>query len=240
MLCEEKGARLRVAPIDDAGELDLDGVREAPRRPARRIVAVAHVSNALGTVIPVEPDRRARARARRRPSWSTARRPRRTCRSTSGRSTATSTPSRATRSTARPGIGVLYGKARAARGDAAVPGRRRHDPLGHLREDDLQRAALQVRGRHAEHRRRHRPRRRDRLRRRRSASTAIARARARAPRPTRPTRSRRSRACASSAPRARRRASSPSSSTASTRTTSARSSTARASRSAPATTARSR
>ena len=55
------------------------------------------------------------------------------------------------------GIGVLYGKARAAGGDAALPGRRRHDPLGHLREDDLQRPAVQVRGRHAEHRRRHRP-----------------------------------------------------------------------------------
>ncbi len=42
----------------------------------------------------------------------------------------------------------------SARGDAAVPGRRRHDQLGHLREDDVQRAALQVRGGDAEHRRR--------------------------------------------------------------------------------------
>ena len=47
----------------------------------------------------------------------------------------------------------------AARRDAAVPGRRRHDRVGHLREDRLQRAAVQVRGRHAEHRRRRRPRR---------------------------------------------------------------------------------
>ena len=44
----------------------------------------------------------------------------------------------------------------AARGDAAVHGRRRHDQLGDLREDDLERAAVQVRGGHAEHRRRDR------------------------------------------------------------------------------------
>ena len=49
-------------------------------------------------------------------------------RSTCRRSTATSTPSRATSCTARPGIGVLYGREVAARGDAALAGRRRHDP----------------------------------------------------------------------------------------------------------------
>ncbi|MFQ5512947.1 MAG: cysteine desulfurase [Myxococcota bacterium] len=46
------GARLIVAPIDDRGELDLDGFAE--RLGARtRLVAVSHVSNALGTVNPV-------------------------------------------------------------------------------------------------------------------------------------------------------------------------------------------
>ena len=52
MLCAERGARLRVAPIDDRGELIVD---EFVRLlgPATRLVAVAHVSNALGTVIPV-------------------------------------------------------------------------------------------------------------------------------------------------------------------------------------------
>ena len=44
----------------------------------------------------------------------------------------------------------------SARSHASLPGRRRHDRLGHLREDDLQRAAIQVRSGHAEHRRRHR------------------------------------------------------------------------------------
>ncbi|MGA3033544.1 MAG: cysteine desulfurase [Terracidiphilus sp.] len=52
MLCDEKGAHLRVAPINDAGELDLDAF-ERLLSPRTRIVAVPHVSNALGTVNPV-------------------------------------------------------------------------------------------------------------------------------------------------------------------------------------------
>jgi cysteine desulfurase/selenocysteine lyase len=52
LLCEEKGAALRVAPIDDTGTVDL---AEFERRltTRTRIVSVAHVSNALGTVNPV-------------------------------------------------------------------------------------------------------------------------------------------------------------------------------------------
>jgi cysteine desulfurase/selenocysteine lyase len=52
MACEAHGARLVVAPIDDRGELLWD---ELERRigPRTRLVAVAHVSNALGTVNPV-------------------------------------------------------------------------------------------------------------------------------------------------------------------------------------------
>ena len=52
---------------------------------------------------------------------------------------------------------------RAARGDAAVQGRRRHDPHGDVREDDLQHDPAQVRGRHAADRRGDRPRRGGRL-----------------------------------------------------------------------------
>jgi cysteine desulfurase/selenocysteine lyase len=50
--CEERGARLVAAPIDDGGALMLD---ELERRigPRTRIVAVAHVSNALGTLNPI-------------------------------------------------------------------------------------------------------------------------------------------------------------------------------------------
>ena len=53
LLCEEKGARLRVVPITDAGELRLDAYA-ALLGPRTRIVAVTHVSNALGTVNPVK------------------------------------------------------------------------------------------------------------------------------------------------------------------------------------------
>ncbi len=52
ILCEEKRAHLRVIPIDDAGVLDLDAY-EKLLTPRTRIVAVAHVSNALGTVNPL-------------------------------------------------------------------------------------------------------------------------------------------------------------------------------------------
>jgi cysteine desulfurase/selenocysteine lyase len=54
MLCEEKGAVLRVVPIDDAGEIDVATyARLLGER--TRLVAVAHVSNALGTIVPVKP-----------------------------------------------------------------------------------------------------------------------------------------------------------------------------------------
>ncbi|HEX3661284.1 MAG TPA: cysteine desulfurase [Acidobacteriaceae bacterium] len=52
MLCEEKGARLRVVPMNDAGELLLDEY-ERLLGPKTRIVGLAHVSNALGTINPV-------------------------------------------------------------------------------------------------------------------------------------------------------------------------------------------
>ena len=52
MLCEERGARLRVAPISDAGELLLEEF-ERLLTTRTRLVAVAHVSNALGTVNPI-------------------------------------------------------------------------------------------------------------------------------------------------------------------------------------------
>jgi cysteine desulfurase/selenocysteine lyase len=53
MLCEEKGAGLRVVPIDDAGEVDVDAY-ERLLGERTRLVAVAHVSNALGTIVPVK------------------------------------------------------------------------------------------------------------------------------------------------------------------------------------------
>lgn len=53
ILCDEKKAKLRVAPINDAGELRLDEF-EKLLGPCTKLAAVAHVSNALGTVNPLE------------------------------------------------------------------------------------------------------------------------------------------------------------------------------------------
>jgi cysteine desulfurase / selenocysteine lyase len=52
MLCEEKGAKLRVAPINDQGELLLDEF-ERLLGPKTKLVAISHLSNALGTINPV-------------------------------------------------------------------------------------------------------------------------------------------------------------------------------------------
>ena len=52
MLCEEKGAKLRVIPMNDRGELILEEYQKL-LNPRTRMVAVAHVSNALGTINPV-------------------------------------------------------------------------------------------------------------------------------------------------------------------------------------------
>lgn len=53
MLCEEKGARLRVIPMNDAGELLLDEY-DALLNERTKLVAFNHVSNALGTINPVK------------------------------------------------------------------------------------------------------------------------------------------------------------------------------------------
>src|SRR5437868_12941509 len=53
MLCEEKGALLRVIPINDRGELIMEEY-EKLLGPRTRMVAVGHVSNALGTINPSE------------------------------------------------------------------------------------------------------------------------------------------------------------------------------------------
>ena len=53
LLCQEKGARLRVAPLDERGDVILEEY-EKLLSPRTRLVAAVHVSNALGTVNPVE------------------------------------------------------------------------------------------------------------------------------------------------------------------------------------------
>jgi cysteine desulfurase/selenocysteine lyase len=51
-LCSETGCRLRVAPVDSRGQVDLEEY-EKLLGPKTRLVSLAHVSNALGTIVPV-------------------------------------------------------------------------------------------------------------------------------------------------------------------------------------------
>ena len=53
MLCEEKGARLKVVPVDDRGDLIVDEYARL-LGPRTRLVAITQVSNALGTITPIE------------------------------------------------------------------------------------------------------------------------------------------------------------------------------------------
>jgi cysteine desulfurase / selenocysteine lyase len=52
LLCERRGAHLRVAPMDDSGELILDRL-DSLLGPRTRLLSVTHMSNALGTVNPI-------------------------------------------------------------------------------------------------------------------------------------------------------------------------------------------
>jgi len=53
LLCEQTGAQLRVLPIDDRGDLRMDQLdRVLTER--TKLVAVSHISNALGTIAPLE------------------------------------------------------------------------------------------------------------------------------------------------------------------------------------------
>jgi cysteine desulfurase/selenocysteine lyase len=52
MLCARTGARLRVIPVNDAGDVDLEQAAQIIG-PRTRLVAFSHVSNALGTILPV-------------------------------------------------------------------------------------------------------------------------------------------------------------------------------------------
>ncbi len=53
LLCEQTGATLRAAPISDEGELDVDAF-ERLLGDRTRLVAVVHLSNALGTINPIK------------------------------------------------------------------------------------------------------------------------------------------------------------------------------------------
>jgi cysteine desulfurase/selenocysteine lyase len=53
LLCEQTGARLRVLPVTDAGELDASGLSSSITA-RTKIVSLVHVSNAIGTINPVK------------------------------------------------------------------------------------------------------------------------------------------------------------------------------------------
>jgi cysteine desulfurase/selenocysteine lyase len=53
MMCERKGARLRVIPVDDRGDIILEEYYKLLSKKTK-LVAITQVSNALGTVVPVE------------------------------------------------------------------------------------------------------------------------------------------------------------------------------------------
>ena len=53
MLCAEHGATLRIIPVDECGELILDDL-DALLTSRTKLVAVTHVSNALGTIVPLK------------------------------------------------------------------------------------------------------------------------------------------------------------------------------------------
>ena len=62
LLCESTGARLRYLSVDESGELSLDELDSVLAEGRVKLVAVAHISNVLGTINPVaEIVRRARA-----------------------------------------------------------------------------------------------------------------------------------------------------------------------------------
>jgi cysteine desulfurase/selenocysteine lyase len=160
LLAAKTGAALRFIPADDDGDA---GARR-PRRAARgvKLVALTHVEQHARLDRTARHDRPARARRRRgragrRRAVGAAHAGRRASarRRLSGRQRPQDVRSDRDRFSVR--------QARAARSDAAVPHRRRHDRTRRLRDDLVQRTALEVRGRHEQHRRRDRARRRVRL-----------------------------------------------------------------------------
>jgi cysteine desulfurase / selenocysteine lyase len=53
LMCQERGAKFRIIPITEAGELDMDAFRKLVNEKTK-IIAVTHVSNVLGTINPVK------------------------------------------------------------------------------------------------------------------------------------------------------------------------------------------
>ena len=136
MLAEEKGAKIRVVPINDAGELLVDEYEKLFNE-RTKFVGVMHVSNALGTVNPVK-QMIAFAHAARVPVLD-RRRAGRAAYAVDVQDLDCDFYAFSGHKLCGPtGIGVLYGKGGYARTHAAVQGRRRHDFVGDIRKNRLQ------------------------------------------------------------------------------------------------------
>ena len=150
----------RSIPIDDNGELAARRARRARDARARRRSSPSNlVSNSLGTINPIAARRPGRTSAAR--SWSsTPRRPRRTGRWTSRRSAADFLAFTAHKMCGPTGSACSGAGAELLEAMSPFELGGADDPQGHGREDDLERAAAQVRGGHAADRRGGRPRQR--------------------------------------------------------------------------------
>ncbi len=134
------GATLRVAPMDDTGELMLEEF-ERLLTPRTKMVAVTHVSNALGTVNPVATMIQM---AHRQGAMVLV----------DGSQAVSHFPVDVQaldpdfyaftghKLYGPTGMGVLYGRQVRARVDAAVHGRRRHDSDGDVRREHVERPAI--------------------------------------------------------------------------------------------------
>ena len=240
LLCAERGARLRYLHVSGDGQLSLDELDEALASGRVKLVAVAHVSNVLGTINPVA-EIAARARAAGAVSL------------VDGSQAVPQMPVSVAdvgadfyawtghKALGPTGIGVLHGRRELLESMRPFLGGGDMIASVELRVLHLERAAVEVRGGHLADRRRRGARRRGRLPGAPSGWRRFARTSATSP-PTRSSGSR-GRRPAHLRPAGRRRAAaawSASRSRACTRTTWPSCSTARTSASAPATTAPSR
>ena len=146
LLCEATGARLRYLTVSDDGELSLDELDAVLGEGRVKLVAVGHISNVLGTINPVaEIVRRARAAGAVTLVDGSQAVPQmpvdlRAIDADFYAWTGHKALGPDDRAAARP--------PGAAGGDASLPRRRAHDLARRARALDLERAALQVRGRH--------------------------------------------------------------------------------------------
>ena len=151
-LAQRAGAEFAVIPIDDQGELVLEALSEIEKRGRVKVVACALVSNTLGTINPIA-ELAAWARDREAISVVDA------CQAAPHRQIDVQALGcdflalTGHKMLAPSGIGALWGRQELLQDHGAVRARRLDDPARHRREDDLGRAALQVRGRHSTDRR---------------------------------------------------------------------------------------